>query len=526
MLRRLIFTLSLVSTLLAADAKSGGQRWWSHVLFLADDKLEGRNTGSEGHRKAAAYVAGEFERAGLKPAGTSGYIQPVKFRSRRIVESQSSLALVRNGVAEPLALGEDAAFSMRIEPAESVEAPIVFAGYGLTVPELNYDDLKGLDLKGKVVFYLGGGPSSIPGPLRSHYQSAGERWKFLRRAGAIGAISVQNPKHMDVPWERAKLARLQPAMSLADPSLEEVAGQELAVFLNPARADKFLAGSGHTFAGLLAIADQGKPLPTFAIPAAIRAKVRYERAELESQNVAAILPGSDPQLTNEYVVLSAHLDHVGVGEPIKGDRIYNGAMDNASGIATLLDIAASLHESKKTFRRSLLFVAVTGEEKGLLGSKYFAAHPTVKPESMAANLNFDMFLPLFPLRILTVYGLEESDLGPLVRQVAEPLGIQVQADQEPDRNIFIRSDQYNFIRRGIPALAFKVGYLKGSPEAARAKQWLTERYHAPSDDVHQPVDLTAAADFNKVTLLLAEAVANRTERPRWNDTSFFRRYAN
>jgi Zn-dependent M28 family amino/carboxypeptidase len=161
----------------------------------------------------------------------------------------------------------------------------------------------------------------------------------------------------------------------------------------------------------------------------------------------------------------------------------------------------------------------------VLGSKYFAAHPTVDPKSIVADLNVDMFLPLFPLRILTVFGLDESDLGARVREVVEPLGIRVQGDQEPERNLFIRSDQYNFIRRGIPALAFKVGYEKGSPEAAVAKQWLTERYHAPSDDAHQPVDLTAAGDFNKVILLLAENVANRSEQPRWNQTSFFRRYA-
>jgi Zn-dependent M28 family amino/carboxypeptidase len=266
-------------------------------------------------------------------------------------------------------------------------------------------------------------------------------------------------------------------------------------------------------------------LPAFALPAKLKAKTRLERSEVESQNVAGVLPGADPSLRMEYVVLSAHLDHLGIGRPIHGDSIYNGAMDDASGVATLLDIAHSIHAAKKSLRRSLLFVAVTGEEKGLLGSKYFAAHPTVKPQSMVADLNVDMFLPLFPLRILTVLGLNESDLGDQVRTVAQPLGIQVQDDLEPERNIFIRSDQYSFIRKGIPSLAFKVGYEKGSPEAATAKKWLTERYHAPSDDVHQPVDLAAAGDFNRVIRLVAESVANRSERPKWNSKSFFRRYA-
>ncbi len=516
--------LLMAAALWSGDASSDGRRWWSHVAFLADDKLEGRDTGSEGHRKAAAYVAGEFERCGLKPAGTGGYFQPVKFHSRRIVEEASSLALVRNGKVEPLKLGEDANFSLRIDPAESLEAPIVFVGYGLTAPELNYDDLAGLDLRSKAVLYISGGPSSIPGPLRSHYQSAGERWKFLRRAGAMGALSIQNPRSMDIPWARGTLARFLPSLSLADPELDETAGQKLSAVVNPAHADKFLAGSGHTFDELLKLANAGKPLPTFPLPASVRARVRVERSEVVSQNVVGVLPGSDPKLQDEYVVLSAHLDHIGVGK-LSGDNIYNGAMDNASGVATLLEVAASLHESKKTLRRSLLFVVLTGEEKGLLGSKYFAARPTVRAERMVANLNVDMFLPLFPLRILTVYGLDESDLGRQVRDVVQPLGVQVQADQEPERNIFIRSDQYNFIRRGVPALAFKVGHEKGSPEAATAKKWLTERYHSPSDDVRQPVDLKAAADFNRVILLLTEAVANRAERPRWNSTSFFRRYA-
>lgn len=402
---------------------------------------------------------------------------------------------------------------------------MVFAGYALTVPELKYDDLAGLDLKNKVVFFISGGPSSIPGPLRSHYQSAGERWKFLQRAGALGTVSIQMPRSMDIPWARATLSRFFPSLSLADPALDETAGQKLSVIVNPAHAEKLFAGSGHSFVELLALAEAGKPLPTFALPASIKARVRVERSEVESPNVVALLPGSDPKLKDEYVVLSAHLDHVGIGRPINGDNIYNGAMDNASGVATLLDIAASIRDSGRTFRRSLLFIVLTGEEKGLLGSKYFAAHPTVDPKSIVANLNVDMFLPLFPLRILTVFGLDESDLGARVREVVEPLGMRVQGDQEPERNLFIRSDQYNFIRRGIPALAFKVGYEKGSPEAAIAKQWLTERYHAPSDDAHQPVDLTAAGDFNQVILLLAENVANRPERPRWNQTSFFRRYA-
>jgi Zn-dependent M28 family amino/carboxypeptidase len=524
MTRRFALGAALLAAALAASAPDG-HRWWSYVQYLADDKLEGRNTGSAGHRKAAAYVAAEFERAGLKPAGTDGYIQPVRFHTRRLREAESSLTLVRNGESEELVLGEDAIIGTRIDPAPVVDAELVFAGYALTVPEMQYDDLAGLDLRGKIVLYMNGGPASIPGPLRSHYQFAAERGRFLERAGAIGTIAIQNPHHMDLPWQRIALASRQASMSLADPALDPQFGLKFGAMLNPAQAGKWFAGSGHSFDDLVALADAGKALPRFPLHASIRATTAVERGEVESQNVAGILPGADPVLKDQYVVLTAHLDHLGIGEPINGDRIYNGAMDNASGVATLLDVAESLNESKTKLRRSLLFLAVTGEEKGLLGSAYFAAHPTVKPGSMVADLNVDMFLPLFPLHSLIVFGLNESDLGDQIRAVARAHGVRVEDDPEPQRNVFIRSDQYSFIRRGIPSLMMMVGYEKGSPEEKTVNTWLKERYHAPADDLKQPVDLEAAGRFDDLFRSLAEAVADRPERPRWNGTSFFKRFA-
>jgi Zn-dependent M28 family amino/carboxypeptidase len=375
------------------------------------------------------------------------------------------------------------------------------------------------------VVYLAGSPSTIPGPLRAHYQSAGERWAALKSAGAIGTISIANPKSMDIPWARSTLARLQTSMALADPALDDAAGQQLSVVMNPAHADKLLAGSGHTFAELLALADAGKPLPRFPLPARIAAKVAVDRGEVESQNVAGILRGSDPRRRGEFVVVSAHLDHLGIGEPINGDRIYNGAMDNASGVAAILEVATGLHESNVRPARSIVFLAVTGEEKGELGSRYFAAHPTVPASAIVANVNTDMFLPLFPLKELMVLGLDESDLGVDVRAVAKDLGLGIQADPEPQRNRFIRSDQYSFIKAGIPALAMKVGYEANSPEAEIARKWTAERYHAPSDDLNQPVDRAAAGRFVEVVRNLAVRIANRTDRPKWNASSFFKRFA-
>jgi Zn-dependent M28 family amino/carboxypeptidase len=511
-----------VAALRAADAD--GKRWRSYVEALANDEMRGRDTGSPEHRKAAEYVAAVFERAGLEPAGTHGYIQPVKFDARKIVESQSSLELVRNGRADRLTLGEDATIAVRIDPAEAVDAPLVFAGYGLTVPEMNFDDLAGQDLKGKIIVTIGGGPSNIPGNLRAHYGFATERGRFLQQAGVVGLVTIQNPRTADIPWARSSLARLQESMSLADPALVDMRGIRIAVTVNAAHADKWLAGSGHTIDELLAAANAGKPLPHFPLVPSLKAKIKVERRQVESQNVVALRPGSDPTLRGEYVVLTAHLDHVGVGQPINGDTIYNGAMDDASGVAALLDIAERLHETNAGTKRSLLFVAVTGEEKGLLGSRYFAAHPTVAAKSMVADLNMDMFLPLYPLRILTVYGLSESDLGDAVRRVAASMKLDVQDDPEPDRNVFVRSDQYNFIRHGIPAVMIDFGHKKGSTEEAIEKEWLKTRYHATSDDLNQPMDLQGVADYDRFMLTLTETVANNPARPQWKAESFFRRF--
>jgi len=509
----------------ATDFTAEGKRWWSHIEYLASDDLQGRNTGSEGHLKAARYIAGEFERSGLKPAGTSGYFQPVKFDVKEITEDQSSLSLVVGGKAKTLVLGDDATLGLRGDIQEDTQAQAVFAGFGLKIPEKNYDDLSGLDVKGKIVVFLSGGPASIPGPLKSHYSSAGERWKYLKAAGAVGIATIQNPKAMDIPWSRSRLARLMPSMSLADPSLDDSKGLRVSININPERADEFFAGTGHTIAEILAAADGEKPVPRFPLAATIKVHARLKKSQVESQNVAGLLTGTDPKLKNEYVVLTAHLDHIGVGMPINGDSIYNGAMDDASGIASILEIARLIHESGAKLRRSVIFLAVTGEEKGLQGSRYFAAHPTVSEKNIVADINLDMFLPLHSLHYIEVQGLAESTLGDDIRAVATQAGIELQADKEPQRNLFIRSDQYSFIRKGIPALAFKFGYLPGSPEEKLHKDWLKERYHAPSDDLNQPVDKTAAAQFNQIILNLAERVANADSRPQWKSDSFFRRFA-
>jgi Zn-dependent M28 family amino/carboxypeptidase len=497
--------------------------WWDHVEFLAADEMRGRETGSPEHRKAANYVADQLTRAGVQPAGTDGFLQPVTFRSRKIDETRSSLALVRRGKVSPVVLGDEATFGMRIDAAPELDAPLVFAGHGLRIPEAGHDDFEGLDVRGKVVVYLSGAPRHVPGALSAHYQSAAERWATLRSLGALGTIAVTNPKAMDVPWERSAPNRLNPAMALADASLDDTAGQQMSVTFNPAKAERLFEGSGHTFAEVLKVADEGRALPHFPLPVSVRATVTVDSQVVESQNVVGIVRGRDPELADEFVVLSAHLDHVGLGAAINGDGIYNGAMDNASGIATLLESAKAVAAAR--LKRSVVFVAVTAEEKGLLGSRYFALHPTVAKDGIIANINMDMFLPLFPMKTVMALGLDESDLGDDLRAVATAMQLAVQADPEPHRNRFIRSDQYSFIREGVPALAMKVGYDEGSPEAKIAAEWTHDRYHAPSDDLEQPIDRGAAATFTRMIGELCLRVANRDSRPQWRESSFFRRFA-
>jgi hypothetical protein len=507
----------------AQDRNAAGEAWWKHVQYLASDQLEGRNVGSPGFDKAAAYVASQFERAGLKPGGAKGYFQPVAFEEASLNAAASSLALVRNGKTTQIHVPDEAQLLYSPNSAAAIVAPVVFAGYGLVIPEAHHDDLKGLMIKGAVIAYLMGGPDAIDGNLKSHYSSFKERWKVMRAAGAVGIIAIQNPKIMEIPWQRQILSWGMPEMSQADRALQSTAGLKFSASWDPAKADHLFAESGHTFAEIFEAANQQNPLPHFALPSKIEAHVSVSLRSIESKNVIGVRPGTDPALREEYVILSAHLDHLGVGKPLNGDRIYNGAMDDASGVASLIAIADNLQQKRATSKRSLLFLAVTGEEKGELGSEFFAVHPTVKGK-IVADINMDMYLPLFPLKWLEVQGLNESTLGEDIRTVAESCGVKVQADKEPNRNRFIRSDQYSFIKKGVPALAFKFGYPPGDPEEKIFKDWYTNRYHGVTDDLTQPLDKAAAARFNDILELLALRVADASEPPHWNERSFFRRF--
>jgi hypothetical protein len=521
-----LFIVAVIATSCAKAPSPEAESWWSHVAVLATDEMEGRNTGSEGYRRAAEYVAEQFAKYGVLPGNDDSYFHSVGFVARTIREPESSLDFTDpDGKAKKITLGKEARFGMSLEPAPTTEAELVFVGYGLKVPEIDHDDFEDLDLDGKVAVYLRGGPKALTGPHRAHVQSTEERWKPMRAAGLIGQIYLSNPKHMDVPWERSTLRRLTASMTLADPALDKTPGRQLQITFNPEHTEMLFEGTGHTYAELLEMADREETLPRFEMPLRVRAKIAHDREELVSDNVVGILPGSDPDLKDEFVVLTGHLDGLGIGGAVDGDSVYNGAMDNASGIATMIEIARIVSEEQISLKRSLVLLALTGEEKGLLGSKAYAMSPTVDSSAIIANLNMDMYQPIIPFTRLITYGIHESELGDLIPALAEKYDVVMQPDPEPDRNIFVRSDQYNFIQAGVPALSFKFGAERESPEDATMKRWLTERYHAPADDLNQPVEKEAAAKFTRFLLDLCVEIANAPERPKWKPDSFFARFA-
>src|SRR6185312_15835670 len=369
--------LALPISALGAEPTKDTSAWWGHIKVLASDAYEGRLTGSPGYYKAARYVAGKFKAAGLKPGGAKGsYFQPVNYLVEEVDAAHSSVALVDGGKTTSLAVGPDLVLGSRDAELEAVTAPLVFIGYGLHLPEAGYDDFAGQDLKGKIAVVLGGGPDSLSAALKSHASST-EFPKALEAAGALGVIRLQNPKSMDIPWPRIIALSSQSGMRLADPALQTYHRPMFAASVNPASAEALFARSGRSFAEMLALADAHKPLPRFALNQSVTARVVTRTHAIASPNVVGVLPGSDPKLKAQYVVVSAPLDHLGVGEPIKGDKIYHGAMDNAAGVASMIETAKALHARGRRLRRSIVFVAVAGEEKGLLGSKAYAEHPTV-----------------------------------------------------------------------------------------------------------------------------------------------------
>lgn len=497
-------------------------QWWADIVALASDANEGRLTGSSGYLRAADYVVARFKSEGLKPAGTAGFLQPVQFVQQRVDQAASNAALVgANGDMTPLNVGRDSRIGAGGAPLpETLDAPLVFLGYGLHLPQQGADDFAGVDVKGKIAVVISGGPADISGPIKSNARFA--RTELLGKLGALGIVTLTTPHQVEIPWPRQILLSSQPGMYLTDASLRETADGFVSMAVDPEKSEALFVGSGHTFAELCALADASRPVPTFPLPLRLKVRIAAERTPLSSPNLVAQLRGRDPKLAAQYIVISAHLDHLGVGAPINGDSIYNGAMDDASGVATVLDIAHRLKHGPRP-RRSVLFLIVTAEEKGLLGSHYFARHPSVPEGSMVADFNFDMALPLWPLTSVFAPGAQESTLGLDAATVAGAMGLAMAEDPLPDRNVFIRTDQFSFVREGIPALAFKFGFARDTPQFQIEHDWRANRYHAPSDDIDQPGVLREeAVKLDAYVAALALRVANAHSRPNWLPTSVFR----
>jgi Zn-dependent M28 family amino/carboxypeptidase len=494
-----IAALAACCALFATEPNEATKRWWAHVVALGNDGMEGRDTGSEGYKRAAAYVVTEFEKAGLKPAGENGYLQSVPLHVVRLQTENSSVELVRATGTTKLEWLRQIATAARAGLPESIEAPMIFAGSDAGDPA---------ELRNKIVVQL------------PRAGGAGRGAGAAARPGIAGTISIDGTGGAEPPrWPSAYSV----AMTLRDgPATQRVAAAPGLNFrFNPAFANLLFEGSGHTFKELMNLQAAGKPLPRFEIPATFKVSMKVVSGDLASDNILAVLPGSDPVLSKEYVVVSAHLDGYGFGEPWNGDRIYNGAFDDAAYVATLIDMAQRFHESGTRLKRSLLFCVVTGEEKGLYGSKYFTAHPTVPKEQMVVDINLDQLRPIFPLKTLTMLAIDESTLGDTVKQVAEPMGIRIQADPEPERGLLRRSDHYSFMQIGVPSTGFIFGYEPGSPDEAVYRRWYAERYHSPADDIKQPWVPEAAAKFNDFFNTLVATLANAPERPHWKEGSTF-----
>lgn len=543
----MVFALSLSATLSVATGCSGSEANPSanaeaalpaasseairaHVAFLADDLLEGRLAGTRGYDIAARYVASEFAQLGLRPGAADGsWLQPVPLvESLALLPPATLVVRPNSGAPVTLAPGKEFLPVASLQAAQvSASAPVVFVGFGVSAPEQGHDDLAGIDLKGKVALVFGGAPARFSPEVRAHYSAGLTKTQTLVDRGAVGVIQLQSREDQKrTPWERLvqQSWRSRLAWAGAD-GMPNAAWPTLAIraSVSPERASVFFEGAPKTLDEAYAAAEAGTP-QAFELPLVVEQERHSVIRQRASANVIGVLEGSDPVLKNEVVVISAHLDHVGKGAPIGGDAIYNGALDNASGISVMLEAARLLASTSERPRRSVLFIAVTAEESGLQGSDYFVQHPTVPRESIVANINIDMPVALAPLADVTAFGAENSTLGAVVERAAKVEGVAVTPDSKPEEVFFVRSDQYSFVRAGIPALYIDEGARSSDPAqdlAARAEAFRKERYHQPGDDLSQAIDYPSLAMLARLNARVIADVANDEVRPSWHAGNFF-----
>ena len=498
------------------------------MRFLADDLLEGRGTATRGFDIAAKFMATQFEGMGLQPAGDNGtYFQNVPLRELKPDPTKSALVLIRGGKEEALTFGKD--YLSGVDPVRadrSIEAPVVFVGYGVTAPEQGYDDYKGVDAKGKIVALIFGAPD-FPSSIRAYYTSPAVKTRTAVAHGAAGVIVLNDPNFEQMyPFSKRVRDLIVPEFrwldkqGLPNPYFPELKGVAL---LSMGATRHLFDGSSHTAEEVFAVAKDGK-LASFALPITARIRNVTLSQDTHSSNVVARLEGSNRTL-NEAVVYSAHLDHLGIGESVEGDNIYNGALDNASGSATILEVARAFSRMERRPRRSILFVAFTGEEEGLIGSDYFAHNPTIAKESIVADVNIDQIPMLWPVQDIVAFGAEHSSLDAVVRKAAEHMHLAVSPDPMPEEVAFIRSDQYSFVQQGIPAIMPSPGGKSSDPKIKPMDiftNWMATRQHQPNDDMQQPgLDFEAAATFARYVFLCGFMIADNSQRPTWNKGDFF-----
>ncbi len=482
------------------------------VEFLADDLLEGRQTGQRGHELAAVYVASRFRALGLQPAGDNGtWFQRVPLR-RAATEGAPIVTLARDGKSEPLAVGQDIAIRPSVtEQKRDLTAGLVFAGQGIRDAKLKIDDYAGLDVRGKIVVLLGGRRAGLPSDIAAHLAS--RKAAMAAAAGAVGVLEVGGGRAMTRPmtdWIDAKgQAGSMPA------------GLRVQGSLSRAAANKLFAGAPQTLDAIMTAHAANKPVRGFALPVTLRVQANSTWTDFTSPEVIGKLEGSDPGLRAEHVVLMGHLDHLGVKPDAKPgeDAIYNGALDNGAGVATLLEAADRFVASGQKPKRSILFIANTGEELGLLGASYWAEHPTVPVGTIIAGVDLDMPLPLYDFTDVTAFGAEHSTIADVVARAGKTMGISVGPDPMPEQGIFVRSDHYPLVLRGIPAILMFTGHANGGK--VQWDMFLAKNYHQVGDDLSQAIDWGALARYGELNYRIARELADSPQRAAWKPGSYF-----
>ena len=495
----------------------------AHVVFLASDALKGREAGTAEYEIAAEYVAARRLDAGLVPAGENGtWLQKVPLVASRPAAEPSLTLTGMAGEAVPLVFNTN--FSLRATAGPEkidVSAPVVFAGYGVVDAATGRDDYRGLDVRGKIVAVLYSGPKGLNGEVAAHLGNRLDRARLAKARGAVGILylwtsqieSVLPFAMMTRSWDSKVMAWANP-----DGSERDLGAPALGV-VGFSGAEKLFAGSKIRWSDVRSADDAGRKLPTGPLAVTAHARQSFIVERQPSSNVVGRLPGSDPALADEVVLLTGHLDHIGITRPVNGDSINNGALDNALGIASLLEAAKLFQSASVRPRRSILFVAVTAEEKGLIGAEFFATFPTVPRDKMIANVNLDMPILLTPLKDLIAFGAARSSIGAAVEAAARGQGLALTPDPNPEEASFVRTDHYPFVRQGIPAVTLATG--PGGEGKAATENFLKNHYHKPSDDLSQPIDWAAARVFVKVNYEIARSLADAPERPRWVAGDYF-----